>query len=97
MQGITKTKANLAIVHLVFFATSRQIGKKPWVWSFLKDNKYQNMKWGKLVNKGPCGALQGSSKGPQITKIAENGKKNKGFVVVSSKMLLGRKILCHLV
>ena len=40
------------------------------------------------------GALQGSSKGPQMTKIAENGQKNEGFVVVSSQMLLGRKRLC---
>ena len=40
------------------------------------------MKFGEVAKKVPFGALQGPSKGPQITKIAENGKKNKGFVVV---------------
>ena len=30
-----------------------------------------------------------------MTKIAENGQNNEGFNVVSSQMLLGRKILCQ--
>ena len=51
------------------------------------------MKLGEVVKKGPFGALQGPSKGPQMTKIAENGQNNESFVVVSSQMLLGRKIL----
>ena len=29
-----------------------------------------------------------------MTEIAENGKNNEGFDVVSSQMLLGRKISC---
>ena len=30
-----------------------------------------------------------------MTKIAENGQNKEGFAVVSSQMLLGRKILCR--
>ena len=53
------------------------------------------MELGKVAKKGPSGALQGPSKGPQITKITENAYNNKGFVVVSFQMLLGRRILCR--
>ena len=52
------------------------------------------MKLGEVAKKSPSGALQGPSKGPQMTKIAENGQNNESFNVVSSQMLMGRIILC---
>ena len=53
------------------------------------------MKLEEVAKKSSSGALQGPSKGPQMTKIAENGQNNESFVVVSFQMLLGRKILCR--
>ena len=53
------------------------------------------MKLEEVAKKGPCGALQGPSKGPRMTKIAENGQNNESFIVFSSQMLLGGKILCQ--
>ena len=52
------------------------------------------MKSGEVAKKDPCRALQGPSKGPQMTKIAKIGQNNESFNVVSSQMLMGRIILC---
>ena len=53
------------------------------------------MKLGEVAKIGPCGALKGPSEGPRMTKIAENDQNNESFIVVSSQMLLWRKILCQ--
>ena len=50
------------------------------------------MKSGEVAKKGPCRALQGPSKGPQMTKIAENGKNYEVFLLFLFKCYWGGKL-----